>query len=80
MDPVTFAVVAVTLALVALAASFIPAARAAAADPTAALYGANEGAAGSRFAGSRVRAGGSKSLGEKAPDCPSGMTFTQLLR
>ena len=37
VDPVTFAVVAVTLALVALAASFIPAARAAAADPTAAL-------------------------------------------
>jgi predicted permease len=36
-DPITFAVVAVVLAFVALAASFIPALRAAAADPTDAL-------------------------------------------
>jgi predicted permease len=37
VDPITFAVVAIVLALVALAASFVPALRAAAADPTSAL-------------------------------------------
>jgi putative ABC transport system permease protein len=36
-DPVTFGVVAVALALVALLASLIPAMRAAGSDPTAAL-------------------------------------------
>jgi len=36
-DPMTFAVVATTLGLIALVASFVPAARAAATDPTAAL-------------------------------------------
>ena len=36
-DPITFAAVALALTLVALMASFIPALRAATADPTAAL-------------------------------------------
>src|SRR6185503_15944791 len=37
VDPITFGVVAVVLAFVALAASVVPALRAAAADPTSAL-------------------------------------------